>query len=116
MNTTPQQVLNIEDALVSEANPARRNGPLDYERCARLHNYLVAYGWMARHGQETPNLDELANKDSYLDDLERFVVIYGTVLELGSHCVGVVYDQHLHRAAFPMTVENMDSVEPIDEH
>ncbi|KAI2684472.1 hypothetical protein LCP963914a_5204 [Penicillium roqueforti] len=169
MNTTPQQILNIEDALVSEANPARLNGPLDYERCARLHNYLVAYGWMARHGQETPNLDVLASQpfifadedtqavrerlhpsvnsfldsifspepgffywindismqlvdniflgeDNDLDDLERFVIIYGTVLELGSHCVGVVYDQQLHRAAFPMTLENLDSVEPIGEH
>ncbi|KAJ6189393.1 hypothetical protein N7519_004301 [Penicillium mononematosum] len=153
MNTTPEQILNIEDALVSEANPARLNGPLDYERCAGLHNYLVAYGWMARHGQETPNLDELASQPSIfadedtqavrerlhpsvnsfldlifspepgffywvnhismqlvddifpdeendLDNLERFVVIYGT----------------LHRAAFPMTLENLDSVEPIDEH
>ncbi|KAJ5206010.1 hypothetical protein N7491_003368 [Penicillium cf. griseofulvum] len=169
MNTTPEQILNIEDALVSEANPARLNGPLDYERCARLHNYLVAYGWMARHGQETPNLDELASQpvifanehiqavrerlhpsvnsflgsifspessffywvngitmmladdifqdeDNDLDDLERFVVIYDTVVDLGSHCVGVVYDQQLHRAAFPMTLENLDSVQPIHEH
>ncbi|CAG7962390.1 unnamed protein product [Penicillium nalgiovense] len=169
MNTTPQQILNIEDALVSEANPARLNGPLDYERCARLHNYLVAYGWMAHHGQETPNLDELASQPSIfadedtqairerlhpsvnsfldsifspeqgffywvnhismqlvddifpdeendLDNLERFVVIYGTVVELGSHCVGVVYDQKLHRAVFPMTLGNLDSMQPIDEH
>ncbi|KAJ5374934.1 hypothetical protein N7517_006940 [Penicillium concentricum] len=167
MNTTPQQILNIDDALVSEANPARLSGPLDYERCARLHNYLVAYGWMARHRQETPNLDELASQafvfpnediqavrerlhpsvnsfldsvfspepsffywvnditmelvdeifqdeDNDLNDLERFVVIYGTVFELGSHCVGVVYDQQLHRAALPMTLENLDSVQPID--
>ena len=47
---------------------------------------------------------------------DRFVVIYGIVLELGSPCVGVVYDQQLHRAAFPMTLENLDSVEPIGEH
>lgn len=170
MNTTPQQILDIEDALVSDANPARTDGPLDYERCARLHNYLVAYGWMARHGQrEEPDLEALSSRPFYfadedtdavrarldpslnsfldliyapadgffywvnnvvmmladeyffeeendLQDKERFVVIYDTSPELGSHCVGVVYDQQRHRAAFPMTLENSDSVMPIDEH
>lgn len=171
---TPQQVLDIEDALVSVLNPARSDGPLDYERCARLHNYLVAYGWMARYERDTPDLDALASQslhfmdedtdvvrqrldpslNSFLDmiytpesnffywvngisvmfcdesfvyetfvrednDIEsedRFVVIYDTVPELGSHCLGVVYDQVLHRAAFPMTIENVDSVEPVDDH
>jgi hypothetical protein len=35
MNTTPEQILDLEDAL-------------DFQRCARLHNYLVAYAYMAR--------------------------------------------------------------------
>lgn len=168
MNTTLQQILNVEGALVTEDNPARNNGTLDYERSARLHNYLVAYGWMARYGREAPDLDALASQPFYfadentdavrerldpslnsfldliyapepeffywvndvsmmfcdesfskednLEDKPRFVVIYGTVLELGSHCLGVVYDQQLHRAAFPMTLENLDSVEPVDDH
>ncbi|KAL1847332.1 hypothetical protein Plec18167_001413 [Paecilomyces lecythidis] len=169
MNSTPEQVLDIEDALVSESNPARVDGSLDYGRCARLHNYLVAYGWMIRHGQETPDLNALANQpliladedleairvrlvpsvksfldlifaaepdmfywvhnvtmqfcdenfpdeENELDDKERFVVIYATVCDLGSHCLGVVYDQQLHRAAFPMTLENLDSVQPIGDH
>lgn len=46
MSMTPRQVLDIEDALVSDDNPARNDGILDFKRCARLHNYLVAYGWM----------------------------------------------------------------------
>ncbi|KAJ5987816.1 hypothetical protein N7481_003026 [Penicillium waksmanii] len=62
INTTPQLILDIEDALVSDENPARDNGTLDYERCARLHNYLVAYGWMARNGRDTPDLDALASE------------------------------------------------------
>jgi hypothetical protein len=62
MNTTPEQTLNIEYALVSEGNP--HASMADYERCARLHNHLVAYGWMARDGQETLNLDELASQPS----------------------------------------------------
>jgi len=169
INTTPQQILNIEDALVSDDNPARNDGSLDYERCARLHNYLVAYAWMARYGRDAPDLDALASRshcfmnedtdavrkrlvsslnsfldliydpepglfywvnelamelcdisfplgDNDLEDKERFVVIYNTVPELGSHCLGVVYDQQLHRAAFPMTLEHSESVEPVDEH
>jgi hypothetical protein len=44
------------------------------------------------------------------------VVIYDTVPELGSHCLGVLYDQQLKRASFPMTLENSESVEPVEEH
>lgn len=166
---TLQQLLDIEDALVSEQHPARTDGPLDYERCARLHNYLVVYGWMACQ----QDLDELLNRPSFferdrdgsgmphhrldpalisflemiiipdpekgiffwaddvavqpadwyffwdeseLDDMERFVIIYGSPMELGSHNVGLVYDQHRHRAALPLAQENIDSVTPIEEH
>jgi hypothetical protein len=62
MNTTPERILDVEDALVSDENPARDDDTLDYERCARLHNYLVAYGWMARHGRDTPDLDALGRE------------------------------------------------------
>ncbi|KAJ6010775.1 hypothetical protein N7451_002187 [Penicillium sp. IBT 35674x] len=173
MNYTPQQILAIEDALVSDGNPARHinDGALDYERCARLHNYLVAYGWMARHKKDTPDLDALAREkwffaeanedrqtirerlipsvnafldliydprpsffywvdrlemrlcdemfpleDNDLEGKERFVAIYGTSIGLGPHCLGVVYDQQLNRAAFPMTIMNVESIEPVDEH
>ncbi|KAJ6133733.1 hypothetical protein N7523_000055 [Penicillium sp. IBT 18751x] len=171
MNTTPQMILDIEDALVSDDNPARDDGTLDYERCARLHNYLVAHGWMARNGRETPDLDALASEkwffheaneeveairerldaplnkfldlvydprppffywvdglammlsdEFFIDDnemeegKERFVLIYSTIADLGGHNLGVVYDQQLNRASFPMTTDNMESVEPIDEH
>ncbi|KAJ5561754.1 hypothetical protein N7535_003785 [Penicillium sp. DV-2018c] len=172
MNTIAQQILDIEGALVSDDNPARDDGTLDYERCARLHNYLVAYDWMARNGRDTPDLDALASErwlfheanaddleatrqrldaplnrfldlvsdhrppffywidglamalsDEFFigengreDDKERFVLIYRTISDLGSHNLGVVYDQQLNRASFPMTTDNMESVEPIDEH
>ncbi|KAJ5277799.1 hypothetical protein N7524_003952 [Penicillium chrysogenum] len=170
MNSTPQQILDIEDALVSDDNPACDDGTLDYERCARLHNYLVAYGWMARNGRDTPDLDALASEkwffheanegveairerldeplnkfldliydprppffywvdslvmmlcdeffidDNEMEDKERFVLIYRTIADLGGHNLGVVYDQQLNRASFPMTTDNMESVEPIDEH
>ncbi|KAJ5703627.1 hypothetical protein N7493_011552 [Penicillium malachiteum] len=171
MNTTPHQILDIDDPLVSDENPAREDGTLDYERCARLHNYLAAYGWMARHGKDTPNLDALASNRrflrtaederalrerldssliSFLDsiydpqveffywvcglDMEscddsfpledneledgkaRFIVIYDTDSGLGPHCLGVIYDQQLHRASLTMTIENTFCVEPVDEH
>ncbi|KAJ5123004.1 hypothetical protein N7448_009101 [Penicillium atrosanguineum] len=51
MNTTPQQILDIKEALVSAENPAHND---------TLHNYFVAYGWMARNGRDTPDLDALA--------------------------------------------------------
>ncbi|CAI7652690.1 unnamed protein product [Penicillium manginii] len=172
VNTTSQQILDIEDALVSEENPAH-DGSLDYERCARLHNYLVAYGWMARHERDTPDLDALASEEwffqeaeediaairsrlitplnSFLDSIydpnpdffywvnrlvmmpcdeyindednnemeegkERFVLIYQTEMDLGSHNLGVIYDQQRNKASFPMTIENTESVEPVHEH
>jgi hypothetical protein len=56
----PRLLLDIDDALVSDSSPARTDGRgLDYERCARLHNYLVAYGWMAYHQRSADDLDEL---------------------------------------------------------
>lgn len=171
MNTTAEQILDIEDALVSDENPARDEDTLDFQRCARLHNYLVAYAYMARNGTNTPDLDALAceswffnqpdenidairarldpSLNAFLDsiydpppgffywvsglrmkladeffpleendfeDKERFVVIYDTTPDLGSHCLGVVYDQLNHRASFPLTIENSGSIEPVAEH
>ena len=59
MRLISEQILDIEDALISHKYSARGEDTLDYERCARLHNYLVAYGWMARHGRATPVLDAI---------------------------------------------------------
>ncbi|KAJ5189452.1 hypothetical protein N7491_005783 [Penicillium cf. griseofulvum] len=152
MNTTPEQILVIEDALVSDENQARDEDTLDFQRCARLHNYLVAYAYMARNGTNTPDLDALTSEswffsqpsenidtirsrldpslnlflesiydptpgffywvnglqmgfadesflleDNDFENKERFVVIYDTTPDLGSHCLGVVYDQLNHR-------------------
>ena len=46
----------VRDLLVSDDNPARDEGEMDYERCAALHNAIVKHGWMAM-GR---SLDELA--------------------------------------------------------
>lgn len=171
---TLQELLDIEDALVTEQRPARSDGPLDYERCARLHNYLAVYGWMAVAGEHEQGLDELLGRPSFLerqadgdgmpldrldpalisfleriilpdpvqgvffwaesvvaapadwlfflDDSsvdggkERFVIVYASPMELGSHNVGLVLDQRRHRAALPLAQENIDSVFPVEEH
>jgi hypothetical protein len=64
----PQHLLDIDDALVSHSNPARTDGrSLDYERCARLHNYLVAYGWMAYHQRSAQDLEELLTRPSFFE-------------------------------------------------
>ena len=67
MHTTPEQILDIKDALVSDENPARDEDTLDFERCARLHNYLVAYTSMARNGTNTPDLDALASESWFFN-------------------------------------------------
>ncbi|KAJ5761996.1 uncharacterized protein N7511_005378 [Penicillium nucicola] len=168
---TPEQILDIEDALVTDQNPARDEDTLDFQRCARLHKYLVAYAYMARNGTTTPDLDALASEswffnepsenidairarldpslnsfldaiydptpeffywvnglrmelvdesfpheDNDLEDKERFVVIYDTSSGLGPHCLGVLYDQLNHRASFPLTIWNTESIEPVTEH
>ncbi|KAJ5701866.1 hypothetical protein N7488_009414 [Penicillium malachiteum] len=157
MNTTPHQILDIYDALVSDENPAREDG--------------MAYGWMAHHGKDTSDLDALARNKrfvrtaederairerldspltSFLDSIyypqveffywvcslemrdcddsfpledneledgkARFIVIYDTESGLGPRSLGIVYDQQLHRASVTMTIENTQSVEPVDEH
>lgn len=38
---------DIRHLLVSDENPAREEGDLDYERCAALHNAIVKHGWTA---------------------------------------------------------------------
>ncbi|RAO64964.1 uncharacterized protein BHQ10_000976 [Talaromyces amestolkiae] len=64
----PRLLLDIDDALVSDLNPARTDTEgLDYERCARLHNYLVAYGWMAYHQRSPEDLDELLARPKYFE-------------------------------------------------
>lgn len=52
-------LLDIQHSLVSPTNPSRADGSLDVERCAKLHNYLVALSWMERHQKGPEDLDEL---------------------------------------------------------
>lgn len=52
-------LLDIQGALVSPTNPSRVDGTLDVERCAKLHNHLVALSWMERHQKSPEDLDEL---------------------------------------------------------
>ncbi|OOQ91107.1 hypothetical protein PEBR_01159 [Penicillium brasilianum] len=172
LSSTPQTLLDIDDALVSETNPAREDGTFDYERCARLHNYLVAYGWMAHHEREVDDLQELLDRPSFFElergesqfpmhrlnpemisflqsiilpgpreglfhwvaevdmspaDLymdgesmlrnkERFVILYNSWVEFGSHSIGLLFDQKRNRAAMPLVIENLESIEPIKDH
>jgi hypothetical protein len=64
---------------------------------------------------------ESADEFFYYDenDLEgkaRFVRIYNTTSNLENHCACVIYDQQRNRASFPLTIEDIENVEPIDEH
>ncbi|KAJ5669920.1 uncharacterized protein N7477_005283 [Penicillium maclennaniae] len=56
--------------------------------------------------------DEYVNDDNEIEEgKERFVLIYRTQMDMGSHNLGVIYDQQRNRASFPMTIENFESVE-----
>ncbi|CEJ93759.1 hypothetical protein VHEMI09328 [[Torrubiella] hemipterigena] len=62
------QLLDIEDALVTPTNPVRADGNLDVVRCAKLHNHLVALSWMERHQKSAHELNELTDSHrSYFD-------------------------------------------------
>lgn len=64
----PRLIFDVDDVLVSDSNPARNDGRgLDYARCARLHNYLVAYGWMAYHQRGPEDLDELLTRPTFFE-------------------------------------------------
>lgn len=65
---TLNQLLDIEDVLVTPTNPARADGNLDVARCAKLHNHLVALSWMERHQKSAQELNELTDSHrSYFD-------------------------------------------------
>ncbi|KAJ5286594.1 hypothetical protein N7478_002280 [Penicillium angulare] len=73
------------------------------------------------HGLDAQLADEwiLELYDEYnLEErgLERFVIIYGTVADLGGHCMGMIYDQELHRATLTLSLWSFDNVFPISEH
>jgi len=64
----------VRDQLVSDDNPARVEGDLDYERCAALHNAIFKHGWTA----SGRSIDELplttcweANEQEWEDNADR---------------------------------------------
>lgn len=58
-------LLDIADVLVTPSNPARDDGNFDWERCAKLHNYLVAVGWLAATGKSKEDLGELMQPEKH---------------------------------------------------
>jgi hypothetical protein len=65
---------SVRDQLVSDDNPAREEGDLDFERCAALHNAIVKHGWTA----SGHSLDDLplttcwgANAEKWEEDADR---------------------------------------------
>jgi hypothetical protein len=65
---------SVRDQLVSDNNPARHEGDMDYERCAALHNAIVKHGWTA----SGHSLDDLplttcwgANEGKWEEDADR---------------------------------------------
>ncbi|KXG48129.1 uncharacterized protein PGRI_019990 [Penicillium griseofulvum] len=94
VNTTPEHILDIEDALVcnalaSDENREHGENTLDFQRCVRLHYYLVAYAYM---GTNTPDLEALASKSWFFNQYENIDAIRSrldppTRTELGGHGV-----------------------------
>lgn len=46
---------DVDSLLVTDTNPARDDGTIDFARCAALHNYIVQHGWLA----DNRSLDDL---------------------------------------------------------
>lgn len=59
--------------------------------------------WVSRLRMELVD-EAFPLEDNDFEDKERFVVIYDTTSDLGSHCLGVLYDQLNHRASFPLAI------------
>ncbi|KAJ5359993.1 hypothetical protein N7517_009184 [Penicillium concentricum] len=71
--------------------------------------------WVSRLRMELVD-ESFPLEDNDFEDKERFIIIHDTTPDLGSHCLGVLYDQLNHRASFPLTIENSGSIEPVAEH
>lgn len=60
---------DIDSVLVTEVNPARDDGTLDYARCAALHNYIVQYGWAAE-GRSLEDLPRQSYWEQWREEAE----------------------------------------------
>jgi hypothetical protein len=47
---------------------------------------------------------------------ERFIILHGSWLDIGSHNIGLVFDQQRNQAAMPIAIENLESILPIKDH
>ncbi|KAJ5831625.1 uncharacterized protein N7525_009878 [Penicillium rubens] len=56
--------------------------------------------------------DKFFIDDNEIEDKEQFVLIYHTITDLGGYNLGV----QRNLASFQLTTDNIESVEPIDEH
>ncbi|EKV04557.1 hypothetical protein PDIG_88730 [Penicillium digitatum PHI26] len=45
-------------------------------------------------------------EENDFEDKERFMIAHDTILDLGSHCLGVLYNQLNHRTSSPLAIEN----------
>jgi hypothetical protein len=61
---------DISSWLVTSSNPPRQTDGQDYERCAILHNYIVAHGWTAS-GLTPAELPRRTWFDTHSDEAEE---------------------------------------------
>lgn len=59
---------DVDSLLVTETNPARGDGTMDFARCAALHNYIVQCGWIA----DDRSLDDLPRTTYWEANHEEF--------------------------------------------
>lgn len=65
---------------------------------------------------DVQSADEFINDDNNFEDIDRFIIFYGTYSELGSQPMGLVYDQEYHRARVPLFIGVLEGIEPIDDY
>ena len=94
----------VRDQIVSDDNPARDEGEVDYERCAALHNAIVEHGWTAM-GR---SLDEMAGTTLWESDAAGWEANVGRL-----HPSMIEFMKRALNTGFPDT-ESVYSSEPRD--
>lgn len=59
---------DVDSLLVTETNPARGDGTMDFARCAALHNYIVQYGWLADGNRTLEDLPRTTHWEAHHEE------------------------------------------------
>ncbi|KAI0113482.1 hypothetical protein F4814DRAFT_347819 [Daldinia grandis] len=136
----------LHNKLVEYAWVAEGRETSDLERCSFFHHYgdqaneirrrldpaLVAFLESIIVAEELPpfffwveGISPPASMFAFTDDTPhhdalsepgRFLILYNTNPGLVGHAMGLIYDQHFHRATMALGTEDVDFTQPVERH